>query len=557
MKIFGRNVTMKVREKGRPVVEARNLRGMIIGRGLPLAVAALMLAMNAAAQTSTAWTGGCAGVSANTVGNVAWTPALCQEFNSPTVGPPETAPWSVWSYDLGSGGFGNNEAETYCGPPGYPGNPANCPATFDPATANSYVDGQGHLAIQIVNNDSGTWNSARMTTQNTQAFQYGRIEASAELPDLSSPGLWPAFWWLGTDISSVSWPACGESDIMEAWADSTPCGSPAGNTTNHSTIHYGQSSSNRQSNGRNYTLPGGEQMNTAFYAYGVIWSANMLQYYVNPPTPPSPATSTVQPFFIVTASDAKAGLSWRFNVVNSNAGPVFLLLNVAVGGTCGGSLPSGTGPYRMLVDYVREYKPSAIPAPGMGNPPAIILTAGATTGNTSSFTPTLAPHTGYVYFSCDTTAPNATCSILTTDPLDPYVVNSDAILPEAVIVKVDTTASAALPPALLDWKGTFQRFPLLAIAMLVLLGVTARKTVRQGRSPATFAGFAMLVLLATLMSSCSGGGSTGGGNSGGSAQGATPAGNYTVTVYAFTESNTSNGANANADAKVSIPLTVQ
>ena len=197
MKIFGRNVTMKVREKGRPVVEARNLRGMIIGRGLPLAVAALMIAMNAAAQTSAAWTGGCAGVSANTVGNVAWTPALCQEFNSTTVGPPETAPWSVWSYDLGSGGFGNNEAETYCGPPGYPGNPANCPATFDPATANSYVDGQGHLDIQIVNNDSGTWNSARMTTQNTQAFQYGRIEASAELPDLSSPGLWPAFWWLG------------------------------------------------------------------------------------------------------------------------------------------------------------------------------------------------------------------------------------------------------------------------------------------------------------------------------------------------------------------------
>jgi len=557
MKIFGRNVTKKVREKGRPVVEARNLRGRIMGRSLPLAVAALMIAMNAPAQTSDAWTGGCADVSANTVGNVAWTPALCQEFNSPTVGPPETAPWSVWSYDLGSGGFGNNEAETYCGPPGYPGNPADCPATFDPETANSYVDGTGHLVIQIVTNNSGTWNSARMTTQNTQAFQYGRIEASAELPDLSSPGLWPAFWWLGTDISSVLWPACGESDIMEAWADSTPCGPPAGNTTNHSTLHYGTSSSSLQSNAGIYTFPGGEQMNTAYYAYGVIWSANMLQYYVNSPTPSPAATSTVQPFFIVTASDAKAGASWRFNIINSNSGPVFLLLNVAVGGTCGGSLPSGTGPYRMMVDYVREYKPSAIPAPAMGNPPAISLTAGATTGNTSVLTPTLAPHTGYAYFSCDTTAPNATCSIKTSDPLDPYVVNSDAILPEAVIVKVATTAKSALPPALLDWKGTFPFLPLLAMAMAVLLGVMARKRVRQGRSPATFAGFAMLALLATLMINCGAGGSSGGGNSGGSGSGATPAGNYTVTVYAFTESNTSNGANSNADAKVSIPLTVQ
>jgi beta-glucanase (GH16 family) len=556
--MFGRNVAKKFRGKGRSLVEATNLPGMIIRRGLLIAAAALMMATNAPAQATNAWTGGCAGVSANTVGNVTWTPALCQEFNSTTAGPPEAAPWSTWSYDLGSSGFGNNEAETYCGPPGYPDNPADCPAAFDPATANSYVDGKGHLVIQIVNNNSGTWNSARMTTQNTQAFQYGRIEASAELPDLSIPGLWPAFWWLGTDIATVSWPACGESDIMEAWADSTACGPPAGNTTNHSTLHYGTSSASLQSNAGTYTFPGGEQMNTAFYAYGVIWSANMLQYYVNTPTPSSPATSTVQPFLIVTASDAKAGESWRFNVVNPNAGPVFLLLNVAVGGTCGGSLPSGTGPYRMLVDYVREYEPSATPAPEMGNPPAISLTAGAKSGNTSVFTPTLAPHSGYVYFSCDTTAPNATCSIKTSDPLDRYVVNSDAILPEAVIVSVATTAKSALPPASLDWKGTLQRLPFLAIGMVILLSVMARKKVWQGSSPASDACFAMLVLLATLMMACgSGGAMSGGGNGGGNNTAATPPGNYTITVYAFTQSNTSNGANSNADAKISIPLTVR
>jgi len=36
----------------------------------------------------------------------------------------------------------------------------------------------------------------------------------------------------------------------------------------------------------------------------------------------------------------------------------------------------------------------------------------------------------------------------------------------------------------------------------------------------------------------------------------TPPGSYTVTVYAFTESNTRDGNNANADAHVDIPLTV-
>ena len=35
----------------------------------------------------------------------------------------------------------------------------------------------------------------------------------AKLP--SGDGLWPAFWTLGNNISTVSWPACGEIDIFE------------------------------------------------------------------------------------------------------------------------------------------------------------------------------------------------------------------------------------------------------------------------------------------------------------------------------------------------------
>jgi hypothetical protein len=56
--------------------------------------------------------------------------------------------------------------------------------------------------------------------------------------------------------------------------------------------------------------------------------------------------------------------------------------------------------------------------------------------------------------------------------------------------------------------------------------------------------------------------SCGGGNNGGGNQitppnnnGTTP-GSYTVTVYAFTESNVGSGSNSTADAHVVIPLTV-
>src|ERR1700739_1925518 len=132
---------------------------------------------------------GCSGVSNDTQGAVTWVPQWCQEFNAATPGSPDT---TVWSFDLGNSGFGNNEVETYCGPPGYSGNPSNCPSTFSTSTSNAYLDGSGHLVIQAINS-GGIWYSARMKTQGFENFQYGRIEASIQLPDTTNQGLWPAF----------------------------------------------------------------------------------------------------------------------------------------------------------------------------------------------------------------------------------------------------------------------------------------------------------------------------------------------------------------------------
>jgi hypothetical protein len=172
----------------------------------------------------------CTGVSNDPQGAVTWVPQWCQEFNAAT-GSPDT---TVWSFDLGNGGFGNKEVETYCGPPGYSGNPSNCPTTFSTSTSNAYLDGNGHLVIQVINN-SGTWFSARMKTQGLQNFQYGRIESSIQLPDTTNQGLWPAFWSLGSNIATVPWPGCGEVDFMENWSPQVNNGpGPAANKT---TLH--------------------------------------------------------------------------------------------------------------------------------------------------------------------------------------------------------------------------------------------------------------------------------------------------------------------------------
>ncbi len=485
----------------------------------------------------------CTGVSNDPHGAVTWVPQWCEEFNSATAGPPDT---TVWSFDLGNSGFGNNELETYCGPPGYSGNPSTCPTTFSTTTSNAYVDGSGHLVIQAINN-GGNWFSGRMKTQGLQNFQYGRIEASIQLPDTTNQGLWPAFWSLGSNINTTPWPACGEVDFMEDWSPQVLNGpGPQGNKT---TIHTAATGGNGV--GGLFTFPAGQQANTGFHSYGTIWSANMMQFYVDDPT---------KPFLIETPNNLPPGDTWAFNA------QLFLLANVAVGGTLGGTPSNLTpNPGIMTLDYVRQYQPAAaVPAPALGTPPAITVTAGATTGNSSTFTPSLTAGTGYVYFSCSTNAPKATCSIATTDPLNPYVVNSSAA--ENVTVTVATTANGAaaaatasnpIPPSFfsLPFSSLSPKALWVPIALGGFLLTTLLASVRRTRARVCFYGCTLVLgSLVTGAASCGGGSNntqvTPPGNNG------TTPGSYTVTVYAFTESNVGNGANSSADANVAIPLTV-
>jgi beta-glucanase (GH16 family) len=465
------------------------------------------------------------GVSTSTTAAVNWNPQWCQEFNATTAGPPDT---TVWSFDLGNNnGWGNNEVEVYCGPPGTMNNPSQCPTMFSTTTNTVYLDGSGHLVIQPINN-SGTWISTRMKTQGTMNFQYGRIEASIQLPDTTNQGLWPAFWSLGSNITSTPWPACGEADIMEDWSPAVFNGS--GPSGNRATIHTALTGGNGK--GGSYTFPSGQQANTAFHAYGLIWSANMMQYYVDTP---------MKPFFIVTPSDLAAGDTWPFNA------NIFLITNVAVGGTLGGSTSSLVNPQPMIFDYVRQYMPSAVRAPSLGNPPSITVKAGATTGNTSTFTPTLTAGTGFVYFSCSTNAPKASCAVSTNDPLNTHVVNSSPTgAAETVTVTITTTANASSPPPFFDPKIRFW----LPIGVLgILLSTFVAFVMRRGR-PALLPAYALIgfILVMAWIVGCGGGG----GYTPPPSSGGTTPGNYQVTVSAFTESNTS----GNADATAQIPLTV-
>jgi beta-glucanase (GH16 family) len=410
--------------------------------------------------------------------------------------------------------------EYYCGPVGDPGNQSPCTQK-----ANAYLDGSGHLAIRAIRvsstiaPSSNSWTSARLKTSDFATFQYGRIESSMMLP--AGAGLWPAFWALGTNINSAGWPGCGEQDFME----NVPVSAGQGPTIVSSTLH-GPTYSGSGGIGKTFEFPRREQVNTAYHAYGAIWSPYMIQFYVDSPS---------NVFFVKTADEVPGGTSkWAFNH------PFFLLLNLAVGGT--GSWPgppdsSTPSPAVMLVDYVRHYTASPLTPPSLGTPRLMTVKAGATSGNTSTVRLTSTSDIGRVYLSCATNAAKASCAITSDDTLNIHTVDFSKSLTPTATVSIATAAN--VKQASLFGGSWLMGLGFAATTLSLFLKNKHRGWRRLGSA----VGCALLALL--LVVSC-------GSSSANIVGGGTPPGNYAVTVHAYTISNTGGAA----DATTNIALTV-
>ena len=252
-----------------------------------------------------------------------WTQAWSDEFNGPAGSFPDP---TNWTYDVGGGGWGNAELEVYCAAGS---NAAPCSVS----TPNVFIDGNGNLVIRAIRNSSGTWTSTRMKTEGLQQFQYGRIEARIKLT--VGDGLWPAFWMLGTNIGSVGWPNCGESDIME-WV-------PQYTATTTSSTDHGPGYSGGSGIGARYIFPNNGRVDDSdYHTYGVVWSPYEMQFYRDDWT---------KPFLTVTPLSIPFGNQWVFNH------PFFILLNEAIGGNFPKPGPDITtpNPADMLVDYARVF----------------------------------------------------------------------------------------------------------------------------------------------------------------------------------------------------------
>ncbi|MEI9865765.1 MAG: family 16 glycosylhydrolase [Limisphaerales bacterium] len=251
----------------------------------------------------------------------AWQLTWSDEFTQADGSSPDS---TKWGFDIGGGGYGNNELESYTS-----------------RTNNARIQG-GQLVIEAKqetytgpDNIQRNYTSARMLTKGKWSWTYGRMEARIKIP--RGQGIWPAFWMLGANINTVSWPGCGEIDILENIGKTSEQGKVYG------TIHGPQSGGDYNGGagvGGNYTLPSGAVFADDFHIFAIEWTTNQIKWFMDN-----------QQYFTATPASLPSGGTWPFTL------PQFLILNVAVGGNWPGN-PDGTTvfPQKMLVDYVRVYK---------------------------------------------------------------------------------------------------------------------------------------------------------------------------------------------------------
>jgi beta-glucanase (GH16 family) len=251
-----------------------------------------------------------------------WTLTWSDEFNGADGSAVDP---TKWTHDVGGTGWGNAELEYYTD-----------------GTRNAVVTG-GNLVITATTAGAsaltcsyGTcrYTSARLKTEGLFAQAYGRFEARIQLP--AGQGLWPAFWTLGDDIGTVSWPACGEMDIMEA-IDKEPI-------QNHGTLHGPVSPGSSTSYNLGATAPlTASELSTSFHTYAIEWDPGMVRFLLDDVPYSTQTTATLH-------ANSATGV-WEFDH------PFFIILNVAVGGNFPGA-PDATTifPQTMKVDWVRVYE---------------------------------------------------------------------------------------------------------------------------------------------------------------------------------------------------------
>lgn len=224
---------------------------------------------------------------------------------------------SVWNYNTGGNGWGNNELQYY---------------TTRPENIR-IVNGCLEIEARKETYENREYTSARIYSKGKKSFLYGKMEARIKFP--GGKGTWPAYWMMG---ESGNWPKCGEIDIIEHIGSQDTRASFALHTQEKNGM-----------NGKNWhsTHFFDYPLSNDYHVYGVEWcqeeenGKDCIRF-------------TVDGVEYATAWENKIGDhdSWPFYK------PHYFILNLAIGGNMGGKVDDAIFNQKriMYVDWVRVYQ---------------------------------------------------------------------------------------------------------------------------------------------------------------------------------------------------------
>lgn len=259
--------------------------------------------------------------------NLVWS----DEFDSPV------GLYSNWTFEQGGTGWGNKELQYYC-----PG------GVYEPTGQQTASVSDGTLKIKAYKiapsrqSDNCEYISARMNTK--ESWQYGYIEMRARMP--LTKGSWPAFWMLLKDGPSYVRDESrtgAEIDILEFVPGDDPNMIYFSGHSYNATPEAGTETGYVDpATGRKYSYcqyksipdPGN------WHCYGMEWTHNYIRgfcdgeeyFYIPNPTP-----------------DVADPATWPFDQ------RFYLKLNLAVGGSWGGTPDPNFREETFEVDWVRVY----------------------------------------------------------------------------------------------------------------------------------------------------------------------------------------------------------
>lgn len=220
---------------------------------------------------------------------------------------------------------------------------------------NARVNGE-HLIIEArketpesfyptsLNDEWHRYTSACVNTRNTVNWTYGRFEIRAKLP--KGPGLWPAIWFLSplrtqdipgshepknSDGTIIDFPrrgagggesSQGEIDLMEAW----------GSRPNQTYVYIHGTTGLRPSAKHEHI----RSIYDEFHIYAMEWYPDRIVFFRD------------EEKILTYTKDKTTG--WAFDK------PMYLLMNIAVGGADEPAPSDSLLPQFMTIDYVRVYE---------------------------------------------------------------------------------------------------------------------------------------------------------------------------------------------------------